>query len=58
MFGVLDTAGFLRATRERDLLIDPMDPGRFRAVTHLDISAEDVEDALGRIGEIVEEGIR
>lgn len=58
MFGVEDTPGFLRAARERELLIDPMDPGRFRAVTHLDVSTQDVEDALGRIAEIVEEGIR
>jgi len=58
MFGVEDTPGFLGATRERQLLIDPMDPGRFRAVTHLDVSADDVEDALGRIGEIAQQGVR
>ena len=35
LFRVEDTAAFLRATRARDLRIDPMEPGRFRAVTHL-----------------------
>lgn len=58
MFGVEDTMGFLRATRARDLLIDPMDPGRFRAVTHLDVSADDIEEALARIQEVVVEGVR
>jgi len=58
MFGVEDTPGFLRATQERGLLIDPMDPGRFRAVTHLDISASNVEDALERIGAVARQGIR
>ena len=32
MFGVDDTAAFLRETRARSLLINPMSPGRFRAV--------------------------
>jgi threonine aldolase len=58
MFQVEDPPAFLRATRARDLLIDPMDPHRFRAVTHLDVSASDVEDALERLREVVEEGIR
>jgi len=44
---------FLRATRERDLLINPVAEGRFRAVTHLDVSTRDVDDALGIIEEIV-----
>jgi threonine aldolase len=44
---------FLRATRERDLRIDPIRAHSFRAVTHLDISADDVEDALERIGQVV-----
>jgi len=58
MFRVEDPAGFVRATRARDLWIDPMDPGRFRAVTHLDVSADDVEDALSRLAEAVEKGVR
>ncbi len=58
MFDVEDTAGFLRETRARDLLINPMAEGRFRAVTHLDVSASDVEEALGRLAELAKEGIR
>jgi threonine aldolase len=58
MFRAEDAAGFLRATRARELLIDPVDPDRFRAVTHLDVSGADVDDALGRLEEVVKEGIR
>jgi threonine aldolase len=52
-FHVDDEMAFLRATRERDLRIDPIRAHSFRAVTHLDISADDVEDALERIGQVV-----
>ncbi len=58
MFDVEDSAGFLRETRARELWINPMAEGCFRAVTHLDVSAADVEDALGRLGELAKEGIR
>ncbi len=58
MFGVDDTTGFLRAIRARDLWINPMREGQFRAVTHLDVSESDVDEALERIGEVVAEGIR
>ncbi len=58
MFGVDDTMGFLRAVRARDLWINPMGEGQFRAVTHLDISESDVDEALERIEEVVAEGIR
>ncbi len=51
MFEVDDVMGFIRETRSRDLLINPMKPGVFRAVTHLDVSEADVDDALQRIGE-------
>ena len=52
-FHVDDEMTFLRATRERELKIDPIRAHTFRAVTHLDISADDVEDALERIGQVV-----
>jgi len=55
MFAVDDTMGFLRATRARGLLVNPIEPGRFRAVTHLDVSAADVEEALERIAEALAE---
>jgi threonine aldolase len=52
LFHVDDELAFLRATRERDLLVNPIRAHTFRAVTHLDVSAEDVEDALERIGQV------
>jgi threonine aldolase len=53
MFEIDEAAGFARGLVERSLLINPIAPGRFRAVTHLDVSADDIEDALGRIEEIL-----
>jgi threonine aldolase len=58
MFEVKDVPGFLRETRRRDLLINPAEPGRFRAVTHLDVSRADVDDALGRVAEVAAAGVR
>ena len=55
MFGFGDTLAFIRATRARGVLIDPTSPGRFRAVTHLDVSISDLEEALERVGEALEE---
>ncbi len=52
-----DPAGFERAAAARELLIDAIVPGRFRAVTHLDVSESDVDDALGRIEEVMKEGL-
>jgi len=57
-FGVEDTAAFLHATQARELLMDAIDPGRFRAVTHLDVGEADIDEALGRIEEVVKEDIR
>jgi threonine aldolase len=50
-FAVPDELGFLRETRARGLLVNPVKRGFFRAVTHLDVGAADVDEALGRIGE-------
>jgi threonine aldolase len=58
MFPIEDEAGFLRATRRRDLWINPIDPGMFRAVTHLGVTSEDVDDALARLEEVAREGVR
>jgi threonine aldolase len=55
MFEVDDAAGFARGLRERALRINAIAEGRFRAVTHLDVSAGDIDEALGRITEIVRE---
>ncbi len=49
LFRYADQAGFLRASRARGVLVNPIAPGTFRAVTHLDVSAADVEEALDRI---------
>ncbi len=58
LFRVEDTPGFVRETRARHLLINPMAEGEFRAVTHLDVSADDVDEALGRLAEVTAAGIR
>jgi threonine aldolase len=55
MFEFADTMALLRATRARELLVNPTGPGRFRAVTHLDVSDADVEDALERLADAVAE---
>jgi threonine aldolase len=57
MFEVEDEQGFVRETRARELLINPIGAGRFRAVTHLDVSQADVDEALGRIDELCGLGI-
>jgi threonine aldolase len=48
-FAVPDELGFLRETRARGVLVNPVKPGFFRAVTHLDVDAADVDEALARI---------
>ncbi len=58
MFEVKDTLEFLAALRERSLLINPVAEGWFRAVTHLDVSEADVDEALGRIEEVTRSGVR
>jgi len=50
--------GFLRATRARGVLVNPTGPGVFRAVTHLDVSEADIDEALGRFEEAVTESVR
>ncbi len=49
MFGFEDAPGLSRALRARGVLINPTGPRRLRAVTHLDVSSEDVDEALARI---------
>ncbi len=49
-FGNVPNAlAFSRLARELDLLVNPMDRRRLRAVTHLDVSSERIADALDRI---------
>jgi len=54
LFRVRDTAGFLRETRRRGLLVNPMAEGVFRAVTHLDVDDAGIGRALERAREAVE----
>jgi threonine aldolase len=54
LFRVPDTVGFLRETRARGCLWNPMAEGVFRAVTHLDVSADDIEAAIRIAGEAME----
>ena len=46
-----DSGRLWTAMLERGVLINPVDQRTFRAVTHLDVTAEDIDDALGRIGD-------
>ncbi len=51
MFPVSDPKRFQEQTRALGVWINPIDAQRFRAVTHLDVSAPDIEDALERLAE-------
>ncbi len=53
MFEVEDAAAFARGLSERALRINPIAPGRFRAVTHLDVTEADIDEALARIDDIL-----
>jgi threonine aldolase len=55
MFRVRQPAAFHRAIHRRQLLINPIDAQRFRAVLHLDVGGEDVDDALQRTREALAE---
>jgi len=55
MFEVEDAPSLARALGERGVRVNPVAPHRLRAVTHLDVSAADVEEALARIAELVRE---
>jgi threonine aldolase len=49
MFRVAQDAAFQSKARECGVLLSRPEPGRLRAVTHLDVTAADVEEALERI---------
>lgn len=52
MFQVPDAGAFLGASRACGVLLNAVGKQRVRAVTHLDVGADDVEEALSRIAEI------
>jgi len=56
LFEATDAARFSRALRERGLLVNPIGPGRLRAVTHLDVSADDIEEAIARVKACLDAG--
>jgi threonine aldolase len=41
--------GFAAALRTQGVLVNEISPGRFRAVTHLDVAAHDIDEALARV---------
>jgi threonine aldolase len=49
MFRAAEDPPFERAARERGVLLGRGGPGRLRAVTHLDVSSADVDEALDRL---------
>lgn len=51
LFSAPDAANFSPAMRARGVLVNATGPGRFRAVTHLDVGPDDVDEALARIAE-------
>ena len=51
MFRGADVGRLWPALLERNVLINPVDRQTFRAVTHLDVTSEDIDDALSRISE-------
>jgi len=44
-----DAPAFSRLARKHDLLVNPMDRRRMRAVTHLDVSREEIPEVLERM---------
>jgi threonine aldolase len=53
MFEAEDAPALSRALREKGVLLNPVSGTRIRAVTHLDVGAEDVGEALTRIAEVL-----
>jgi threonine aldolase len=50
LFQVADAMGFWREVHGRNVLINPVSAQVFRAVTHLDVSPADIDEAVVRIG--------
>jgi threonine aldolase len=49
LFATPDALAFARRARERGVWMNPVDARRLRAVTHLDVGADDVAEALQRL---------
>jgi threonine aldolase len=55
LFEVEDTMAFLGAASTCGVLINPVAERRFRAVTHLDVTAADIAEALDRLSRALAE---
>ena len=53
MFRVADQKTFTRAAHENGVMVNPFDSERMRAVTHLDVTAADIDAAIERIARFV-----
>ena len=49
---------FAAALGQRELLINPVNAATLRAVTHLDVRTADIDEALGRVAEVLSERAR
>jgi threonine aldolase len=54
---IRDVPGSIERLRERGVLLDGLRPGYLRAVTHLDITDDDVEEAIEVIPEVLEDRV-
>ena len=54
MFRVSDMDSFTRAAHASGVLVNPFDLERMRAVTHLGITAKDVDEAIERLARIID----
>jgi threonine aldolase len=53
-----DSPGALDRLRDRGVLLDDLRPGYLRAVTHLDITDDDVDEAIEVIPDVLEARVR
>jgi threonine aldolase len=58
LFRVPAASAVLAGARERSVLFNRVGEDAFRAVTHLDVSADDVGDALERLHPVLEGAVR
>jgi threonine aldolase len=52
LLAIPDAPRFIERARARGVLVGDMTADRVRAVTHLDVSEEDIEEAIGRLAEL------
>jgi len=52
LFSGPDRPDFAARLRESGVLVNAVSPGRFRAVTHLDVSSDGIDEALARVARL------